>query len=260
MNYAAADNLLQGRCKLSRKIANNTYLRRDGRGIVVRFHSRDVVQFQPGGAIKVSHGGFRTVTTKARINEFSPAGYGVGSGGRKFGPGVSVLYKYPSWTPIRVMDREGVVIHPDGHVTGSLDPGPVAAEYRAEVNAIHRERYKERFWILKARNGGKLRKPLTLDIIQNEDNISTRTAMIKVYGLERFLAAVSATEIAARGDYRLISYSLNSWNHIRALKMVCPSTQTVYIHPVEPSCNTVEQALDWMFQVKGYLDRLQAEA
>jgi hypothetical protein len=32
------------------------------------------------------------------------------------------------------------------------------------------------------------------------------------------------------------------------------------IHPVEPRCDTVAKALDWIFQTEGYLDRLAAEA
>jgi hypothetical protein len=142
------------------------------------------------------------------------------------------------------------------------DMGARVLKYREQVNATRRERYKERFWVLKARAGGKLRKPLTLEMIQAEGNVSTRTAMIKVYGMERFLVAVDAKAIDTRAGYSLLDYLLEpgSWNHIRALKMVCPSTQTVYIHPVDPSCSTVSGALDWMFQTEGYLNRLQMEA
>jgi hypothetical protein len=35
---------------------------------------------------------------------------------------------------------------------------------------------------------------------------------------------------------------------------------TYVIHPVEPRCDTVAKALDWVFQTEGYLDRLAAEA
>jgi hypothetical protein len=132
--------------------------------------------------------------------------------------------------------------------------------WREEVNTRRRKRYRERFWILKARSGGKLRRPLTLAIIQAEGNVSTRTAMIKVYGMERFLVEVGAKTVDTVGEYQLIEYALSAWSHIRALKMVCPSTKTVYIHPVDPQCSTVAKALDWMFQTEGYLDRLQAEA
>jgi hypothetical protein len=132
--------------------------------------------------------------------------------------------------------------------------------WREEVNERRRERYRERFWILKARRGGKLRRPLTLAIIQAEGNVSTRTAMIKVYGMERFLVEVEAQAVDTLGEYQLIEYAMNAWNRIRALKMVCPSTRTVYIHPVDPQCSTVAKALDWMFQTEGYLTRLQSEA
>jgi len=45
-----------------------------------------------------------------------------------------------------------------------------------------------------------------------------------------------------------------------ALKMVCPSTGAAYIAPVEPRTQTIDQALDFMFNVKDYRRQLVAES
>lgn len=62
----------------SKKVANNTYLHavtdvNGNKGIAVRFHNTDVVVFYEDRT-EVYSGGWQTVTTKARINEFLPAG------------------------------------------------------------------------------------------------------------------------------------------------------------------------------------------
>ena len=51
-----------------RKIGNNTYLRRrDAATIGLQYHATDVVTFTPSG-LTLTSGGWRTVTTKERIN------------------------------------------------------------------------------------------------------------------------------------------------------------------------------------------------
>jgi hypothetical protein len=55
-------------------VANNTYLQRRGSdAIAVRLHATDVVTFRADGTIVLSTGGWFTVTTKARMNEWLPA-------------------------------------------------------------------------------------------------------------------------------------------------------------------------------------------
>ena len=69
--YAKADAQLQGRCKLSRKVANSTYLVRRGDDIALRLHATDVVTLHPDGSITLDSGGWHTVTTKDRINQYA---------------------------------------------------------------------------------------------------------------------------------------------------------------------------------------------
>ncbi len=74
MNYTKANELLTGRCHESRRIGNNTYLqRRPGGEIAVRLHRTDIVTYRPDGSVILDSGGWRTVTTKARINQYMPA-------------------------------------------------------------------------------------------------------------------------------------------------------------------------------------------
>lgn len=81
MEYIDAKNILdnkRGGDKNSKKIANNTYLKRyDDGTIAVRLHQTDIIQYKPNGDIILNSGGWRTVTTKARMNEYLPRPYGV---------------------------------------------------------------------------------------------------------------------------------------------------------------------------------------
>jgi hypothetical protein len=59
--------------RTSRKVANNTYLVDLGGYIGLRLHGTIIVSYHPDQT-KVFTGGWRTVTTKARINDYLPAG------------------------------------------------------------------------------------------------------------------------------------------------------------------------------------------
>jgi len=74
MNYQDAAALLTGRNHTSRKLANNTYLvRKDGDSFAVRLHATDIITLCPSGAVVLNSGGWKTPTTKARINDYAPA-------------------------------------------------------------------------------------------------------------------------------------------------------------------------------------------
>lgn len=69
--------LSTGKGKLSLRIGNNTYLEyHTGKGtgltehITVRLHVTNIVTFWPSGRVTLHTGGYRTVTTKERINHF----------------------------------------------------------------------------------------------------------------------------------------------------------------------------------------------
>ena len=72
MNYQEANSQLTGRYKNSRKLANNTYLKRRGDNIAVMLHETDIVNFKPNGKTILNSGGWKTGTTKDRLNQFGP--------------------------------------------------------------------------------------------------------------------------------------------------------------------------------------------
>jgi hypothetical protein len=62
----------------SRKVGNNTYLRRrDEHTIAVKLHATDVVVFNSDGTVTLHDGGYLTPTTKDRINTYLPRPYRV---------------------------------------------------------------------------------------------------------------------------------------------------------------------------------------
>ena len=70
-SYMDAVELAQTR---KRKLGNNTVLVTDHAptSYAVRYHSTDIVTYRKDGSIVLSSGGWRTSTTKERINEYIP--------------------------------------------------------------------------------------------------------------------------------------------------------------------------------------------
>lgn len=63
--------------RISRKIANNTYLELDRHSVGVRLHRTIVVCHHQDGQITINTGGWDTVTTRQRINAHLPPPYRV---------------------------------------------------------------------------------------------------------------------------------------------------------------------------------------
>lgn len=76
MNHAEAVNMVRGKTnKNSRKIGNNTYATIEyDNSVSIELHGTKVVVFYPNGLVKLNSGGYRTSTTKDRINKYSPVG------------------------------------------------------------------------------------------------------------------------------------------------------------------------------------------
>jgi site-specific DNA-adenine methylase len=74
MNHAEAVSMVRGkRNKDSRKIGNNTYaeiLHDDT--VAIKLHNTYVVKINSNGTYTLNSGGWQTVTTKDRINQYSP--------------------------------------------------------------------------------------------------------------------------------------------------------------------------------------------
>lgn len=73
MRYENAVTLLASGRNGSKKIANNTYLYRiDADSIGVRLHATDVVIIHCDNTYTLNSGGWKTITTKDRINTYNP--------------------------------------------------------------------------------------------------------------------------------------------------------------------------------------------
>ena len=128
MNYETANKQLTGRCKLSRKLANHTYLVRRGEDIAIRLHSTDVVTLHPDGSVTLNSGGWHTSTTKDRI--------GYGYGGTSFAPGYGLYQRNGIWyMHDGTLFYDGVTVGPDGNV---IDPRPVT-DYEVRLKALKKQ-------------------------------------------------------------------------------------------------------------------------
>lgn len=118
MTYKDLDAKLQGRCKMRRKLGNNTYaVRRTGAyvqtsSIDILYHNTYILSFHPNGDITVDIGRWFTVTTKQRLNQFLPAPYRVWSL-----KGQWMIYGYNG--PSAVF-ANGMVIHTDRSVSDPI--------------------------------------------------------------------------------------------------------------------------------------------
>lgn len=108
MNYQTLNEKLTGRNSKSRKLANNTYAERRSDGsIAIKLHSTDVVTFKPDNSVVLNSGGWKTHTTKERINSFAPVRLWQKSGRWFLGSNGSTIEF-----------ADGLTIHADGSITG----------------------------------------------------------------------------------------------------------------------------------------------
>lgn len=96
----------------TRKLENNTYLQRRGDNLVVMLHSTDVVTYQADGRVILDSGGWRTPTTKDRINTYAPINLWQDKGQWFIGP---------NWNRVNTaIFQDGMIINPDGTFSGVM--------------------------------------------------------------------------------------------------------------------------------------------
>jgi len=74
MTHAEATRMVHGKGnRMRRKVGNNTYaeILHDGT-VAIKLHSTYVVKIHPDNTYTLNSGGWQTVTTKDRINQYSP--------------------------------------------------------------------------------------------------------------------------------------------------------------------------------------------
>jgi len=114
--------LLTGRNAQRRKLANNTYAeRRDDGSIAIRLHQTDIATFKTDGSIVANTGGWKTHTTKERLNEYLPARIWQKSGRWFLGENGKTLEF-----------ADGLTFHADGSITGAKPESEVDAEKKLQ--------------------------------------------------------------------------------------------------------------------------------
>lgn len=106
MNYSRLNEMLTGRTAQRRKLANNTYAERHADGSLgIRLHATEIVTLFPDGTIKAQTGGWKTSTTKERLNQYLPA---------------RIWQKQGRWFlgPDNIEFADGITFLPDGKIEG----------------------------------------------------------------------------------------------------------------------------------------------
>jgi len=79
-----------------------------------------------------------------------------------------------------------------------------------------------------------------------ETNVEVRRELIRKVGIERFIQTAGAKILDKQGDYELISVKLSEEiTDARYLKMINPSILCYHCEGVDPSCKTVQEAINW---------------
>lgn len=122
MDFNHFDNILGDKNKV--KVANNTFLIRiyGGDAIAIRLWHTDVVTYHRDGRIILDSGGYKTVTTKRRMNDFTPD---------------SIVLHQEDWNWYVVINREFDARFPyfDGMDVSAL---VIASERMAEIERMAR--------------------------------------------------------------------------------------------------------------------------
>jgi hypothetical protein len=174
MDYQEADKQLSGRCYCSRKLCNNTYLKRDGDDIHVLLHSTNVITFHKNGDISLFTGGWNTITTKGRINNYQDRAQFYTKRNEAFLCVGSSQRYWQEGSDARTFRFDGRVrIRADGQVVGidEEERAKQMEQIHEEWREIDRENARVSRWLHMARGikrdssgcrcklGGRLRRP-----------------------------------------------------------------------------------------------------
>lgn len=89
------------------RFANNTRIQKRGRAFAIRLHETDIVMIRPDGAYRLNSGGWKTVTTKERMNRILPC---------------DVWQRNGLWFVGDSYYEDGMLIGSDGMVIGDTKP------------------------------------------------------------------------------------------------------------------------------------------
>jgi hypothetical protein len=118
--YAAWDTQLTGRCQKQRKISNNTWLiRQEDGSIAMKLHATIIVTVQPDGKITLNSGGWRTPTTKGRINDALRELLRDSAPGISQADGIWLIYPAGGYATKSLTFADNMWVLPDGSLAGT---------------------------------------------------------------------------------------------------------------------------------------------
>lgn len=142
---SAPDNVRAGSI---RRVANNTleYWTNDGQHIYQHQDTR-IVTINADGSIRLNSDGWRTVTTKERINRYLPEPWTLFQD-------KSIWYLGQGWNDPRIIFYDGIILTPNGDGSYSLPPdlNPESANEFSRIRAFSRmiRIYKQRIMELES--------------------------------------------------------------------------------------------------------------
>jgi hypothetical protein len=87
---------------------------------------------------------------------------------------------------------------------------------------------------------------ITAEMVMKETNVEIRRELLRKVGIERLLNDLPHKVLDTVGNYELYSLDLSDeLKNCRYLKMTNPSVGVFHLEGVEPSINTVKEALKW---------------
>lgn len=118
-SYAVWDSQLQGRCQKQRKVSNNTWLiRQEDGSIALKLHATIIVTVQQDGKITLNSGGWRTPTTKGRINDALRELLRDNAPGISQVDGIWLIYPRGDYES-KLTFADGMWVLPDGSLAGT---------------------------------------------------------------------------------------------------------------------------------------------
>ena len=87
---------------------------------------------------------------------------------------------------------------------------------------------------------------ITAEMVMKETNVEIRRELLRKVGIERLLNDLPHKVLDTVGNYELYSLDLSDeLKNCKYLKMTNPSVGCFHLEGIEPSINTVEEALKW---------------
>lgn len=128
MNFTDAKNRLATarNAEAGKPLSNNTRLYNRGKYFAVRLHQTDIIEIHPDHYV-LHDGGWKTVTTKARINEYSPARVYTEKG-------IWYLPKNERFDNNRTVYFDGIELYADGNPRNAKPDNGTTAKRKAKLD------------------------------------------------------------------------------------------------------------------------------